>query len=360
MNILVVNTSGLGVGGITSNMINYIGVIRNRKPDWTFTVIVTGIRDESVVAKFRAMDCNVIFFPDRKKSLINYLIKIHNLLRNNSYDVVHVHGNSSTMFFELWLAKISCVKKRIAHCHNSKCNHPIFHRLLYPFFKKTYTDALSCSDSAGDWIFGKKNYKVLYNAIDLNKFVFDSKERYIYRKKLSIDKDSIVVGHIGVFNEQKNQEFVLKVFCELSEKINSHLILIGEGENKSCIENLALQHENSNIHFLGVRRDVEKWMSAMDIFIFPSKWEGLGMVAIEAEVSGLPVLASTNVPNSIKINENVIFRSLSDDVDIWCDDIKILIRESNSRNIELEKFEKYDINLQALELEKIYMSEGMI
>lgn len=351
-NVLIINTCGLGIGGITSHMINYS---ENLPKDIIISIVVTGVYEQSVIDVFTQRGFNIIFLPNRKTNPVKYIMKLKRILKQKKYDVIHVHGNSATMTIELGLAKKYKIKTRIAHCHNSQCDHPKLNSLLSHYFKGLYTDALACSDLAGEWIFGTGNYKVLHNAIDLNKYAFSNEVRNEYRKELNIDEDAIVIGHIGNMNEQKNQKFLIKVFSELLKSKKAVLLLIGTGNLKNELIELAAKLKISNkIRFLGLRDDVSNLMCAMDIFVFPSRWEGLGMVAIEAQANGLPVLVSTAVPQEVCLSDKIRYLSLDEPTETWCADICELLSKSKSRIIEREKFKNYDINSEKKYLLEIY------
>ena len=227
--ILIVNTSGLGMGGITTHMLNYIQALKQKGYEGTFTIVVTGVRDEKILKSFVDLGCALEYLPDRKKELLRYIFSLSLLMLRQKFDVVHVHGNSSTMGLELSLAKMEKVPIRIAHCHNSKCEHPKVHKMLYPLLRASYTQAVACSTLAGDWIFGSGNYTVLPNAIDLQKFQYDPTIRKRYREKLKIDDETLLIGHVGNFNEQKNHEFLINAFYEVQKQRKAKLILLGAG-----------------------------------------------------------------------------------------------------------------------------------
>ena len=218
-NILIVNTSGMGIGGITTHMINYLNaIIKEVEYNLQFTIVVTGVRDEKILKKFENMGCKLEFLSDRKGQPIKYVYELKQLIKKNSYDVIHVHGNSSTMGIELYIAKSFKIPIRIAHCHNSKCEHSKLHKLLNLLFAHSYTKAVACSKLAGNWIFGANNFIVLPNAIEYEKFRYNSAIREQYREKMKIEKDTILVGHVGNFNDQKNQTFLIDIYNILQKK----------------------------------------------------------------------------------------------------------------------------------------------
>ena len=243
---------------------------------------------------------------------------------------------------------------RIAHCHNSKCEHKTLHKILNVIFKRSYTKAVACSDLAGEWIFGKKNYDILPNAIDINKFRYKDCVRNEYRKKLELDSDEIIIGHVGNFNEQKNHKFIIDIFNSFQKRTKSSLLLIGTGilieEVKRQVEELGIQEK---VYFLGLRDDVNCWMQAMDVFLFPSKWEGFGMVLIEAQASNLPVIASTEVPTVTRVTNFIRYIDLKSNVNDWND--AILELHDNERFQEIDdRVIEYDIDRNIQKVIELY------
>ena len=191
----------------------------------------------------------------------------------------------------------------------------------------------------------------------MNLFKFSEKIRQDYRKKLNINENTKVIGNVGNLNEQKNQEFLIRIF-EKYTKINkdSILIIIGEGINKSKLEQLAAKLKiTPYVKFLGVRSDVNCWLQAMDLLVFPSKWEGFGMALIEAQATGLPILSSNVVPKNVNVTKTVHFLDLNkDSIDMWVKDVDNLLKRKQNRKIDIEKFKDFDIKVQGNKLVKYY------
>lgn len=353
--ILIVNTSGLGMGGITIHMLNYIRALKQKDYKGLFTIVVTGIRDEHMLKQFADLGCILEYFPDRKRQLLKYTASLKSLINKQQFDVIHVHGNSSTMALELLLGKIGGIPVRISHCHNSKCEHAGLHKLIYPLFESSYTRAVACSKLAGDWIFGSGNYVVLSNAIDLQQFQYSTEIRKKYRELLKITEDTLLVGHVGNFNEQKNHEFLISVFHEILKQRKATLILIGDGLLQENVKKLVRDLQiNDNVFFLGLRDDVNCWMQAMDVFVFPSRWEGLGMVAIEAQATGLPVLASTEVPREACLTPYMKFASLEQNAQFWANSVLEISEINKNRNVDKEMVSEYDISCESKKLQELY------
>ena len=183
---------------------------------------------------------------------------------------------------------------------------------------------MCCSELAGRWLFGDKEYDkgnvyLLNNAINLDKFKYDEGIRERKRKELNIPEDTLVIGHVGRFVEQKNHRFLIDIFNEVhKENSNSLLLLAGQGplmdEMKEKVKTLDLEE---NVRFLGQRNDINELYQAFDVFLFPSLYEGLGMVLIEAQCSNLLSAASTEARNIVKKNDNLLFLKLSNNINNW-------------------------------------------
>lgn len=357
MNVLVImNSTNVKLGGgIIQVILNYKEQLKNEDIYTTFAINCT--ENSNIPELLNDKNSRFVQLPNKKKNIISYCLKLHRLMHNKKIDVVHVHGNSANMLLELEIAKLNRIQCRIAHSHNSTCKHPKLNKLLNPIFKQTYTKALACSNLAGEWLFGKDNFTVLNNAINLNKFKYSNDIREMYRKKLNVSDNIKIIGHVGNINEQKNQEYLIRLF-ELYHKKNkdSLLLLIGDGPLKEKMINLVNQLGlKENVKFLGTKNDVNNWMQAMDIFVFPSKWEGFGMVLIEAQVSGLPVISSNVVPKIVKIEDNMIFLDIEKNtLEEWNNKIFDLLKITKNRIINDKDFNDYDITLQGKKILEFY------
>lgn len=217
------------------------------------------------------------------------------------YEVIHIHHFLVAGVILPIAAKMG-VKVRIVHSHNTK--PPIFllrEKVMWFFHKNLIlysTKRLACSEAAGQYLFGNYSFEVFNNAIETEKFRFDTEARTRVRKELCIEKDTLVIGHVGSFRtRQKNQSFIIDIFAEIIKiNPNSRLVLVGDGVLKKEIENkIKSMGLSSHCILPGLRNDVPNLLSAFDVFVFPSLFEGLGIVSVEAQTSGLPVFQSEDV-----------------------------------------------------------------
>lgn len=296
-------------------------------------------------------------------------IRLKRLIKERKYDIVHI--NSGVFFFNLqvaFIAKISGVKRIIIHSHNGtnpkiKIKNKIA-KILKPLLQFMGTDYLTCSEEAAKNMFTKKlirNNRVItiLNGIETDKFKFNQEKRNEYRKELKIE-DKIVLGHIGRFMRQKNHKFLLQIFNELLKiKSNAVLLLVGEGELREEIEKQAKELGiYEKIMFLGLRKDIPELLSCMDVFVLPSFYEGLPVVGVEAQASGLPLVLSDFITKEVKISENVEYISLSQDADKWAVEINNILDKQMHRDIAYKNVKEkgFDIKETAKKIEQIYLN----
>lgn len=347
-------------GGVEAVVMNYYRHIDRTKIQFDFLCDEdsTNIPYEEI----EQLGGRVILIPPYQK-VFKYQKELIRIFKENNYKIVHSHINTLSVF-PLRAAKKAGVKVRIAHSHSTtnkkEWKKNLLKQVLRPFSKVYATDYMCCSELAGRWLFGDKAYDsgqvyLLNNAIDLDKFKYDEEKRKKKRKELNIKDDTLVIGHIGRFVAQKNHTFLINIFNEVHKKNpNSLLLLVGQGPLKEEIENKVKELQlNDSVRFLGQRNDVNELYQAFDVFCLPSLYEGLGMVLIEAQVSGVKCIASTEVPKIAKINSNLVFVDLLSSPNIWAEYFEKFNRISINKN----KFANYNILLESNKLLKYYMEE---
>lgn len=274
--------------------------------------------------KFKRLGSVILHCSDLEKNLEAKFPSVifYKFLKENKYDVVYFDTDFSGRSYWLLLARLAGVKKRIVHSHASNTEggiNPILHWFFRQIMRLSVTDYIACSKEAAFWLFPKQAVKyatILPNGIDSSNFQYNVNERDRIRKILDIPADSYAIGHVGRFSEVKNHNKLIRVFDEFHTIYpDSFLILVGDGELRKSIEQFVDSLELSKfVRFIGNTDDVYKYLSAMDIFILPSSFEGLGISAIEAECSGLNVYISDGVPDDAMLTPNTkkIPLSLSD------------------------------------------------
>lgn len=352
--ILIVATTRLGYEGITSVIMNYYRNIDKTIFQFDF-VIGRGI-ENWVKEEIISSGGSVYELSSRDKKTLNYIKELSKIIKSNKYEIIHVHGNSGTMYLDLHIAKINGVPVRIAHCHNSTCKHKLIHYILKPFLNREITHAFACSDLAGKWIYNKP-YTVINNGIQVERFLFNEKIRKKYREELDI-KDNFVLGNIGHFSYQKNHEFLLDIFYEVF-KLNSKskLMLIGDGKlREEIINKIKKLGLEESVLILGKRDDADKLIQAMDIFVFPSRFEGLPVALIETQASGLKCIVADTITREAQITGRVEYISLDEKGEYWAEKI-VNIKSPYIRDDVYSKFinSKYNIKNETEKLKEIYL-----
>lgn len=357
--LIIITTDFVPYGGLTTVMMNYYRRIdKSRfKPDFAST------NDEVDIGLMKELHDNgseYYCLGDRKKKTISYIFNLWNLLKKSRYDVLHVNSNSATAAIELFAAKAAGVETRIVHNHTSKCDHLILHKILYRMFKRLYTDAVACSKRAGDWIFVDGNYVVLNNGIESDKFRFDKTTRILIRKKYNIADDCLLIGHVGKIYEPKNHPFLINIFNDFHrDHKNSKLILVGDGVMRQQIEKQVADLGLTNdVIFAGMQSNIKGYLSAIDIFVFPSIWEGMPLSVVEAQASGVKCIISNSIDRSVAVTDAVDMISIENGTKEWIDSINNAKIENrciaSEKGIEMIKQAEFDSGICVSKLEKIY------
>lgn len=350
-------------GGVEAVVMNYYRHIDRDKIQFDFICDDDSTRIPT--EEIEKLGGKVILIPPYQK-IFNYHKTLKKVLQEGQYKIVHSHINALSVF-SLWAAKSAGVPVRIAHSHSTsnkkEWKKTLLKNILRPFSKVFATDYFCCSELAGRWLFGNKTYDegkvyLLNNAIDLEKFKYNEKVRKQKRKELNIKDNELVIGHIGRFVQQKNHEFLIEIFNEIhKQNKNTILLLAGDGplkeEIKNKVKELGLE---KNVQFLGQRNDANELYQAMDLFLFPSLYEGLGMVLIEAQCAGLPCIASIEVPQIAKISDKLVFENLKENPKKWADICLKVLNEKSIRKI-FEKslnIQNYNIKNEAKKLKNKY------
>lgn len=269
-------------GGVESVVMNYYRNIDRNKIQFHF--LCDEDSTDIPYEEIEKLGGKVIVIPPYQK-LFKYQKELYKIFKENNYKIVHSHINALSVF-PLRIAKKAKIPVRIAHSHSTsnkkEWKKNILKMILRPLSKLYANNYFACTEYAGKWLFGKKvverkELNVINNAIDLKKFEFNKNTRKALRKELGIKEDTLIIGHVGRFMKQKNHDFLIEVFNEVYKKNqNTLLILIGQGPLLSEIKQKAINlNIEDKVKFIGQVTDVEKYYNIMDIFLFPSIYEGL-------------------------------------------------------------------------------------
>ena len=347
-------------GGIESMLMNLYRNIDREKIQFDFLVHrkEKGDFDDEI----KEMGGNIYYVPainpfhHRK-----YLKVLDDFFDNNKYKIVHSHIDTFSMYILRSAMKFG-VPCRIAHAHIAKIRFnlkTVFRLYCKKRLEKFLTYRFACGEKAGKCFFGNSNFTILNNAIDLSRFQFNKENNILYRNKLGLN-DSFVLGHIGRFFYQKNHSFLIDIFAEIvKQEPNSKLILIGVGEKKNFIEKKARDLGLSKkILFLGIRKDITELLNCMDVFVFPSLYEGLPVTLIEAQANGIHIVASDSITEKARVTDLIQFLSLNKDASHWANEI-LKYKSGYERKFYLSELQNagYDVKVTAKWLEDFYLKE---
>lgn len=354
MKILLVNTVGLDTNGISTFIINSAKFLSKRKNK--VSILVSNNVNIRIKNELSNNNIDLKIIKNRKSSPIKYFYYVKKYLSKEKFDIVHVNGSSTTMSIELFAAKMAKVKGRIAHSHNTTTEHPFINYLLRPLFEYSVNGRLACNISAGKWLFNNKPFDVIPNGIDLSIYDFNLDTRLKYREKMKVKDNEVLLGHVGYFNYQKNQAFLVDLLRYLP--VNYKLVLIGNGSEYQDVKNKAKSIGiDKKIIFTNAINNVQDYLNAIDVFLLPSKFEGQPFVIIEALANGLPCVISDKVSKEIDVSNNSYFVSL--EIQQWNKKIqeieKVNRKKQSLNNQEYLKQSGYDIKQIGQILENFYL-----
>ena len=347
--------------GTEKVIMNLYNNINRDKIQFDFLVKKEGLLDY----KIKELGGKIYYInKENKKQYYKNLIAFFN---KNKYKVVHVHTHGD-MGLVLKVAKKCKVDCRIIHSHNSRQDLPKIVKLLKLYrnikVENNATDFFACSEDAAKWLFPHKykKTKIVYNAIDIEKFTYDEQIRENTRRKLNIGDNEKLVINVARFAKEKNHIRILKIAKKIQNKHKDiKFILVGNGDLEETIKSKVKEYGLQNIFlFLGNRNDVNELLMASDIFLFPTLHEGLGIAVVEAQFSGLQCITSDRVPKEADIGANLLQRiSLNKNDDYWCN----LIEEEITKKIVRKNvwkdcdWKRYDIKNITDDIEKFYLTK---
>lgn len=349
-------------GGVESVIMNYYRNIDRSKVQFDFLCNTQKVAYEEEI---KLLGGKIFRVAARSKDFKKYKsdMKFFFSKHSNEYDAIWVNLCSLTNIDYLIYAKKYNIKRRIIHCHNSSNMNGflsgIIHKINRLILKRYATDYWTCSLKASNWFYkyvNTKEIKLINNAIDCEKYKYDDKVRKKYRKELSIE-NNYVVGNIGRLHFQKNQLFFLDVIFELKKKIkNIKGIIVGEGPDRGKIESkineLGL---NNDIILTGIRNDVEKIIQVFDSYLFPSLFEGLPIVLLEAESNGLPIYASNTISEEAFIAKNINVLPLTLSAEEWAKCIYMKYKKDKRvNNLPIISKKGFNIKIEAKKLENFF------
>lgn len=354
-------------GGVESVIYNYFSHMDLSK--YEIHIVGHGIRVQECADRFASLGFHIHNVTPKSVSVISNLREMEALFMKYQFDIVHSHLTEWACV-PMFLAWMCGIKVRINHSHMAEKPKGLKNKIYYGtrlYLGKLFaTDYFACGRDAGIYLFGKKavdDGKVTFlpNAIDYDLFQFDQNTRARLRQKNSFKDSTTVIGHVARFFEQKNHRFLIDIFEEY-HKINtdSVLVMLGDGELMDKIKEIVTEKKlESAVRFLGNRADVSDWYQAMDVFVLPSLYEGLPVVGVEAQASGLPCLFSKEITSEIQTSPNAQFLDLASGAKRWAEKIEELRTRNQGRNNLILDCDQFDIKKNADKLEQFYCSRAV-
>ncbi|MBN2827406.1 MAG: glycosyltransferase family 1 protein [Tissierellales bacterium] len=350
--------------GVSAVVMNYYR--RMDKTQIQFDFLVFNNTSPDYMDEIIALGGHVFQMPKIKlRTIGSFLYETKCLFAKQTYKIVHLHApNAGFLFFPF--AKFYNVQNLIMHSHSTKyadTKLKAFRNFwLVQLAKIMATDYFACSQMAASFMFGRKysenhKAKIIKNGININRFSFNESTRINKRKELGL-QDKLIIGHIGRFSKQKNHGFLIDVFGEIIKNNDQAvLILLGDGELRPVMQQKVNEMNlHEKVFFLGIRSDIPELLNAMDLFVFPSLYEGLGIVLIEAQCAGLRCIATESViPKDTGITELIQYLPL--DLKKWTDAVVSIINTvQDDRMDKSDRIRKsdFDIIYESIKLKDIY------
>ncbi|WP_035764594.1 glycosyltransferase family 1 protein [Butyrivibrio sp. NC2002] len=318
---------------------------------FSFDFAVHDIREGGYEDKIKEMGGNVYLLPRMTRHPLKNLNTLSDIIKKGGYDIVIRHTANALIAPQLLVAKrLHAVT--VCHSHNETDPKKLAHYIGRELLLKVTDVRLACSENAGKWMYKNRDYTVINNAIDLNKFSFNAEKKARIIKEFNLEGKHIY-GHVANFIASKNHTFLLDVFKEIAALDDKAvLICLGEGELKSSIEEkISSLSLDDKVILTGIRHDADAFFSAFDVMLFPSIFEGLPLTLIEAQVSALPMLISDTITPNVKVTDNLVNAMSIEDSPLSWAKKAIEIREQtygSDRICQVDSIRSFGYDLESL------------
>ena len=320
-----------------------------------FDFIVHKKKDNAYDEEIESLGGRLFYVTRKSQNPIKNFLEIRKVIKDNHYEIVCRHSDSAFTVVDLLAAKLGGAKKIIMHSHSTTTGNVKIHKFFRTWMSLVPTHRFACSKAAGEWMFGKREFTFVPNAIDTTEYLYDEKMRLEMRKEWNVEEKN-VYGHVGNFVYAKNHLFLLDVFKQITLKDdNAVLFLVGEGELREEIEAKIKELElQDKVILTGRRKDVIRFLQMFDLFLFPSVYEGLPVSMVEAQCSGLSCLMSDSITDEILLTDCVKQMSLKEACGIWAKTAMEMVDESKQKTRVSKKEEIRQAGYGIEELVKFY------
>lgn len=348
----------LTAGGVEAVIYNYFSNINRELYELHY--ITYNPPEPDMKKKFETLGFHIHQVPQKRKHPLRSCLQVYHILKMNQIQIVHSHMTLMCFVTNL-LGRAAGAKVLISHSHlalKDSGAKKVIHGLCKLLSRITATNYFACGEDAAEYLFGKKGKQrafLLYNAIDLELFSEDQETANAVRQELDLGT-GIVIGHVGRFTEQKNHDFLLEIFKKfLCIHPDSKLLLAGNGpELERIMRKAERDFPSKNVRFAGSRQDIYRLLSAMDIFVFPSLYEGLPVVLLEAQAASRAILASDRVDRKTDVTGGICFMSLNESPERWAEKVDEMLKSGIRCYGETMKNGLYDIHKAAGKLDDFY------
>ena len=350
-------------GGVQVVLQNYYAHMNQK--EYVFDFVVMGTEVGELEEWFESRGSRVYHVTPRSVSLRKNTEELKQIIKMGNYDVVHCHQDYKSLI-AIIIAKLCGVKTRIVHCHQAFPKESIKKRIirsLSTMLIKCFANVfIGCGSDAAKWLYGERMLKtgkaiILNNAINIEKYAFSEEKRKQIRRELGLE-NKLILGNVARFTYQKNHKLLIDVFAKFhAQNTLSALLLVGDGElmdeTKAYCDRMGIRDA---VIFLGVRADIFDLLSAMDVFLLSSRFEGLALIMIEAQANGIPAVCSPFVTQELGLQQNVLFVPERDyeNTEAWCSVIEKAIDIGRLEDVKTLTKAGYDIRQESKKLEKIY------
>lgn len=357
---------GLTTGGVEAVIYNYFSHLD--LTDYELVYVAYDPPNEAEKEKFEKLGFTVYSVTKKKENFVKSCMEVYRIFKKHEINVVHSHM-TLICFITSVIGMFCGVKVRIAHSHLAQYPTGI-KKIIYGVFKWltriTSTKWLACGEEAAKYLYGEKALRsgkvtILNNAVDIDKFKYQPEVRDHIREKYQI-QDKICIGHVGRFTEQKNHTFLIDIFKEIHEKMpNTVLLSVGEGYLEDAIhEKVAACHLEDCVIFTGSCNNTNELYQAMDLFLFPSLYEGLAVVLVETQTAGLEIVASDTITREIALSDSIKYFSLNKSAKEWAEEIIPMLQVGRRNNVEDAIIHKgYSISHEVDKLDRLYRQESI-
>lgn len=301
-----------------------------------------------------------VYTAPNYKNVLSFIKFLKEFFKDNKYDILHCHMINFAIPI-LYYAKKNKLASRVLHSHvivsGETRRKKFISDILLPISVKLSNNYVACTEKAGRFMFGNKNFRIIKNAIDIEKYAYKESIRFDLKKQMDLE-NKYVIGTVARMVPSKNPFFIIDVMDSIVKQSENNICLlwVGTGYMKEEVEDYVHKKNlSNNIIFIGDSNKTEELYQVMDVFFLPSKYEGLGIVYIEAQAAGLTTFASDNVPQDTKVSRLIHYISLNAGADLWAKEILTHVNDNRNNVVSSDiKNHGYDICDAVKELELFY------